>query len=826
MSRTAKAYIFGVTLIGFTALGWALHSPQTSDPWIALYYSLLVAIAAALKVHLPGVTGTMSVSFVFILASMARLPMGAVLGVTFIACAVQTLWHAKQRPSVIQLLFNCGAMMSATAVGYWVFSQLAPPVPMVVRFNAAGAAYYLLNSFMIAIVIALTEGGSAFKMWRNCWLWSFPYHVAGATLAALMSVLEGYLDWAAALTIVPICFVIFRSYRLYLNQLQDEKKHAEEMASLHLRTIEALALAIEAKDQTTGTHLQRVQIYACEMAKELGLTKAETQALQAASILHDIGKLAIPDYIISKPGKLTPEEFEKMKIHPLVGAEILERINFPYPVVPIVRAHHEKWDGSGYPCGLKGQEIPIGARILSVVDTFDALASDRQYRKALPLAEAAEIVAEQSGKAFDPRVADLLVSRYPELEKLACGAVPTPRAALSTGVRVEHGAAPASGFEEGSVPRGGDGSSPDFLAAIAGARGEAQALYELTQMIGSSLSLTDTLSMVATRIQQLVPYEAIGVYVIRGSELHPAHTAGEDQRALAALRIPLGEGLAGWVAEHRKAILNGDPRLEPGFVSDPGNPVKLKSAVAVPLETGAGVIGVLVLYGTSKNAFSRDHLRILLAINSKLSVVVENSLSYQDAASKAVTDGLTGLPNASSLFLQLDTEVSRCKRNSGIATVLVCDLDGFKAVNDRFGHLAGNQVLKAVADGFRACCRKHDFVARMGGDEFVLILPNASPQTLESKIEHLSQVVVAAGRALSEEAVLGVSIGLAHYPDDGTGAEMLLAAADQRMYRAKHGRKLGHNPDAAELLRLSRQIEAATFDSVLSEIETNLTESA
>ena len=157
--------------------------------------------------------------------------------------------------------------------------------------------------------------------------------------------------------------------------------------TLHLRTIEALALAIEAKDHTTHDHLQRVRVYAIEVAKELGVTVRRMEALHAAALLHDIGKLAVPEHIISKPGRLTPEEFEKMKIHPLVGAEILERVRFPYPVVPIVRAHHEKWDGSGYPFGLKGEEIPIGARILSSVDFLDALASDRQYRRALPLEE-------------------------------------------------------------------------------------------------------------------------------------------------------------------------------------------------------------------------------------------------------------------------------------------------------------------------------------------------------------------------------------------------------------------------------------------------------
>src|SRR6202021_1339596 len=208
-------------------------------------------------------------------------------------------------------------------------------------------------------------------------------------------------------------------HRMSLDRLEADKAHVEEIAGLHLRTIEALALAIEAKDTTTGDHLHRVRVYATEIGREIKMSPEDLDALQAAALLHDIGKLAVPEHIISKPGKLTPEEFEKMKIHPLVGAEILEEVKFPYPVVPIVRAHHEKWDGSGYPFGLANDEIPVGARILAAVDCLDALASDRQYRRALPLDQDMAVVLDESGKSYDPRVVEILVRRYVELERKA-----------------------------------------------------------------------------------------------------------------------------------------------------------------------------------------------------------------------------------------------------------------------------------------------------------------------------------------------------------------------------------------------------------------------
>ena len=288
---------------------------------------------------------------------------------------------------------------------------------------------------------------------------------------------------------------------MYLQRLEDEKKHAEEVSSLHLRTIEALALAIEAKDHTTHDHLQRVQVYASEMGKELGLNAEERDALRAAALLHDIGKLAVPEHIISKPGRLTPEEFEKMKIHPIVGAEILERVQFPYPVVPIVRAHHEKWDGTGYPYGLSGEDIPIGARILSVVDCLDALATDRQYRRALPLEEALKIIASESGKAFDPKVVELLLERHVELEKKA-RAQDRMCEKLSTDVKIVNGVAPAAGFESSSHVERPKETPKDFLSSIAAARQEVQALFEISQDLGNSLSLDETLSVLAVRLRK------------------------------------------------------------------------------------------------------------------------------------------------------------------------------------------------------------------------------------------------------------------------------------------------------------------------------------
>src|SRR5438046_6958565 len=312
---------------------------------------------------------------------------------------------------------------------------------------ASGGTFFLPNTVPVACVISLTEQKPLRKVWSECYFWSFPYYLLGAAIAGIVELVDKKAGWQSSTLILPVAYLIFRSYRLYLARLEAERNHAEGMAALHLRTIEALALAIEAKDHSTHDHLRRVQVDAVSIRKEMGLSESDLEALRAAAVLHDIGKLAVPEHIISKPGRLTPEEFERMKIHPLVGAEILERVQFPYPVVPIVRAHHERWDGNGYPCGLRGEEIPTGARILAVVDCLDGLASDRQYRPALPLDKAMEHVIGEAGKSFDPKVVKVLQGRYRELELLA-NVKAGEQARVPKNIKVDRGAAPGAGFEK------------------------------------------------------------------------------------------------------------------------------------------------------------------------------------------------------------------------------------------------------------------------------------------------------------------------------------------------------------------------------------------
>ena len=795
LSLQTKAFVGITASIGVVVLGFALSHWQSPDPMRFFCYLAVAVLASGLKVQLPGIDGTMSVNFLFILLGVLELSLPETLVIGCTATLVQSVWQARKRLDPVKVLFNVAGMMAnASALTYLTYHSLNArwgsnkPVLLMV----AALVFFFANTLPISIVIALTEGKSSRRVWSECYFWSFPYYLVGAAAVGLVGIVNRAAGWETSLLVLPLIYWVYRSYRLYLVRLEAEKerveiekRHVEQIASLNMRTIEALVLAIEAKDHTTHTHLQRVRTYAVEVAKQLNLGVEQIEALRAAALLHDIGKLAVPEQIINKPGKLTPEEFEKMKVHPLVGAEILERVAFPYPVAPIVRSHHERWDGTGYPEGLLGEAIPIGARILATVDCLDALASHRQYRPALPLAEAMAKVKEKSGTWFDPTIVEILESRYVELERMAQISDDTAATmGLSKTVRVERGLAPAAGFER-TEPTHGPVDNADFLTSIASARQEAQTMFELSQDLGVSLSLSETLSVLSMRLRRMIPYDSIAVFVNRNGWLLPELVSGENFRALSSLKIRVGEGLCGWVAENCKPIMNGNPQVEAGYTFDPGKHTALQSALVVPLEGLNGVVGVLAMYQANRDAFTPDHLRILLAVASKVALSVENALKYQQAESSATTDYLTGLPNARSLFVHLAQEVARCRRMKSSLAVLVCDIDGFKQINDSFGHLEGDKLLREFTTRLKDVCRGYDYVARMGGDEFVITAPGLTPEAAQEKAERLNQAAIESGRHVCGRDLITLSVGMAFCPADGFDVERLLAEADRRMYSMK-----------------------------------------
>jgi diguanylate cyclase (GGDEF)-like protein/putative nucleotidyltransferase with HDIG domain len=816
MSKRATFFITSTAAVGALVLAHSLWYWHSSDLTRFVCYLLVATLASGLKIQLPGIDGTMSVNFLFILLGVLEMSMSETLVIGCTASLAQCVWWARSKPDPAKLVFNVLSMMAnAIAISYFAFHHLervlGGSTPLLLVITAL--IFFLANTLPVTIIISLTEGKSPRKVWSECYFWSFPYYLVGAAVVFFVDFVNKHTGWQASFMVLPVIYWVYRSYRLYLGRLEAEKKHvetekrhAEDVAKLHLRTIEALALAIEAKDHTTHKHLQRVRVYAIEIAKELGFTAEEIEALCAAALLHDIGKLAVPEHIINKPGRLTPEEFEKMKIHPIVGAEILQRVAFPYPVAPIVRSHHERWDGTGYPDGLKGEEIPKGARVLAAVDCLDALASHRQYRNALPLDVAMEAVIAMSGSSFDPAVVDVLGRRYRELEVMAHSSEDDAEPGLSVQVRVDKNVKPAAGYEQSTSPSGNDA---DFLSSIASARQEAQTMFELSQDLGNSLSLGETLSVLSVRLRKLVPYDSMAVFLVKDGHLVPELVSGDNFRLLSSLNIKVGEGICGWVAENRKPIVNGDPAVEAGYAPDPEKFTTQRSVLAVPLDGLNGVVGVLAMYRAERDAFAADHLRILLAISSKIALSVENALRYQQAEDSATTDYLTGLPNARSLFVHLSRELSRCRRTGTSLAVMVCDLDNFKQINDLFGHLEGDNLLKDFANNLKESCRGYDYVARMGGDEFVVVVPGLNQEASLEKAGRLNQFAVEGGRKIAGRDLVSLSVGTAFCPQDGFDVERLLAEADRRMYSMK---KLHHSEPAPEAELPSTRSQGASVN--------------
>jgi len=423
-STLSRLYIKVISAIGLCLLAYALGCVifgQFSLEWLLLSL-VTVLIVARTDIQIPKIANTVTLDDTFIYISVLLYGIAPSVALAGINAAVCSLHYANKRRV---LPFNAAVMSLSVFVSATVTTRLFDPSPAVgasmgrllLMAQTMALIHYVLNSGLVSIVSALRSRQNLLKSWRETFLWTSVSYFAGAIAACLVVKLISVISFYAFIIIVPMLGITFLTYKNYLDKMRVSYNHAQEMADLHLRTIEALAIAIDAKDEVTHDHVHRVQTYATGVGRLFGLSESEIEALKAGALLHDIGKLAVPDYILNKPSPLTAAEFDKMKVHTIVGAEILERVGFPYPVVPVVRHHHERWDGRGYPDGLRGDEIPITARILMVVDCFDAVREDRQYRKAMTREQAIQLLKDSSGTMYDPEVVRMFIKHLPEFEE-------------------------------------------------------------------------------------------------------------------------------------------------------------------------------------------------------------------------------------------------------------------------------------------------------------------------------------------------------------------------------------------------------------------------
>ena len=549
------------------------------------------------------------------------------------------------------------------------------------------------------------------------------------------------------------------------------------LSGLHLATIEALALAIDAKDQTTSRHIRRVEWLARALAHAVGVPGDEVQGIATAAVLHDIGKLAVPEHILSKPGPLTEEEFRQVKIHPQVGFEIIEHVPFPYPVAPLVLCHHERWDGTGYPLGLRGEDIPRGARILAVVDYFESVTRDRPYKKRMSGELALLLLRQESGRALDPHLVSVFLELVPTL----------PFADQPLGGSPEH---EASG--PGWPRRLLQGGERTAFANIARAHQEIYALYEIAKAIGSSLGVADTMSLIADKLTALVPFSCCALFVAEDDGfVRCRFAAGVDGDDLKRIRLQAGSGHPGWVIGHRQSLVNASPAADFEAAGQATAAQNLRSALMCPLIANGQVVGAIALYHVEPDFYSEDHRRLLDRISEQAAAAISNSIVFEQTREASLSDELTGLPNTRYMVSHIARELARAERHGSQVAILVLDLDDFKKINDTHGHHVGDRALREVAGVLRETIRPYDVCVRYAGDEFIIVLAGCGPEEAEAKRRELQFAVdtmkfqAPGGRPVE----VRVSIGAAVYPEDGETYEALLATADGRMYHDKTSRK-------------------------------------
>jgi diguanylate cyclase (GGDEF)-like protein/putative nucleotidyltransferase with HDIG domain len=796
----ARLYVGAVLAAGVLVL--ALFTPHTiANPLVFVTLLICSSLASALKVTLPlaSSSSTMSVSYAVDFAALLLLGADETMLVAAVSTWAQCTFRTQARSSPHRTLFSMASLVLTVKAAGLAYTWLGGPPPsqsftmlsIAKPLVAAATTYFVFNTVLIATAISLSTNQPIGRAWNENFLWSAPSYFVGAVAAAGgAAVIERGGYWMASLAAAPP-YLIYRTYKVYMSRIQDQQRHVAQVSDLHLATIEALALAIDAKDQTAQSHIRRVQVYAAGLARALGMSENEIQGVKTAALLHDIGKLAVPEHILSKPGPLTQEEFQKIRIHPQVGAEIISGVPFPYPVAPLILSHHERWDGKGYPASLKGEEIPLGARILSVVDYFDALMSERPYHKAMSFDAAIGLLRQESGKALDPRVVQMFIDMYPALAAEA-EASQEPARKLTRVPTHAPTAAPAVGLvDESSGVTGA--ARTNVFQDIALAHREIYALYEIAQAMGSSLGVSDTMALISSKLSNIVPFSccALFLYNEENETLRCRFATGVESDVIQQLTIRNGHGLTGWVARNRRPLVNARPSTDLEAAGHPADRTTLLSALVCPLLFNERFIGTISVYHTEPSVYTDDHRRLLDRISEQAAAVIYNSMVFEQTQEDSLTDPLTALPNTRFMFMHLTRELSRAERLKAEVSLLVMDLDNFKEINDSYGHHVGDRALRDIAGVLRAGIRPYDICVRYAGDEFIVVLSGCGGEEAERKRLELQRAVdqlhfeARPGKRLP----LAISVGASVFPHDGNTYETLLATADGRMYRDKTRRK-------------------------------------
>ena len=754
-------------------------------------------------------------SFIFLAVMMYTLAPANSLGPAIILAAIVGFISSFANAKRWSTVFSIGTLIISTFVASLAYRALLVTLAgdalqgngssvvldlLLFPLCVFGIVQYGLSTLGTVAFNAFNSGHGRVTISHESLIWTFITQVANVTSAALFySAIHGggFPFLFVGILIGGLVHLLYRFNEKRVSEVTraqaEQVKYVEEIATLHMNTIESLAIAIDAKDQTTHGHVRRTQIYATEMGKLLKVSESELRALVAGALLHDIGKLAVPEYILNKPGKLTEAEFAKMKIHPTVGGDILKRVNFPYPVEDIVRYHHEEWDGSGYPKGLKAERIPLVARIISVVDFYDATRCDRPYRKGMKREDSLALLHKMTGSSFDPKVVELFSKHVAEFDKLI-GNEDIQEQVASEQLDMNTKTKPDAGLASDIL--GSPDSSLGFRS-ITQAQREVFALHEIAQTIGSSLNMNDTVTLISNKLRAIVPFDTCLIFVVddRSGKAIALHVVGDHADLFEHRRISIGDGITGWVIANGRSMCNSSPELDLVGM-DEEIAKNFRGVLVSPLIREDGAFGAITLYSKGRTSYTTEHVRLLESVAQHAASALNNAITFEKTKESALTDPLTDLPNARGFYMMLEQRLAEGQRlNRESLALISMDIDDFKKINDQWGHAIGDRLLASVARVIRKELRQMDLLSRYAGDEFVAIMPMASQSMAEGIAERIRTAVsehnfsVRTGKTVS----VNISTGIAVFPDNGETTEELLTAAARTMQQDKHTRKNLHN---------------------------------
>lgn len=606
LPAAARLFIGVVSALGlFVVARGALSLASATMPPEWVLFAILTIASGMFTLKVPSIQTRISVSEAFAFASV--LLFGPYVGVVTLALDGIRI-SARWKMTPVQTVFNFAnlglSIWAAGSVFFFLskepplFAGPPPSAAIVVYLGAMIATYFAVNTWLTATVVGLASRRSIVSVWSSHYWPLVSSYVAGGSVSLLLVLAFREVQFMAIALMVPLLLICYLTVRSSFGRLEDAKEHLSQLNRLLFSTVETLATAIDAKDEVTHDHVRRVQLGTLALARELGVMDPDLlKGIEAGALLHDTGKIAVPEHILNKPGRLTKAEFEKMKRHAPIGAQILSSIDFPYPVVPIVRHHHENWDGTGYPDGLNGENIPLGARILSVVDCFDALTSDRPYRRRMTDEQALAIIVERRGTMYDPTIVDTFVGAYQRIMP-AANSMPHPAAKAI-------GEARSKDKEETRVdaaPAAADSAVTDAMLAVA----------SLSRAVEGTARLADVGALLWMIVPQMLPCDTFAIFAADDDrdEVAIRYAAGAHAQTIRGISRASGAGIAGWVAANRSAAVNADPAIDLGrHASDSARP--LRSCIAVPLLEGDKVIAVVALYSAAPAAYSDDHVRLL-----------------------------------------------------------------------------------------------------------------------------------------------------------------------------------------------------------------------